>query len=327
MSDNVLVVAEQSDGKLKSISQQLLGEASRLAQQLGGHVEAVVLGPGARDSASQLGPFGARKVYAADDPSLARFDGTLYAPTLIALVKRTQPKLVLLGATPMGLSLAPRLATHLQCALTSDVIAFAVSDGAVRVTRPVYAGRAVAVYEPKTFPLIASLRQNAFAPATAKDGAQCDVESLDVTPAQPRSHVVETSKSEGGKIELTEAPVVVSGGRGLQGPENFHLIEELAAALGGAAGATRAVVDAGWRPYAEQVGQTGKTVSPGLYIAAGVSGAMQHLVGMKTSKVIVAINKDPDAPIFKVADYGIVGDALKVLPMLTAEIKKLKEQG
>ena len=327
MSNNILVVAEQADGKIKSITQQLLGEAGRLAQQLGGQVEAVLMGHGVSDLAAQLGPFGARKVYVADDPSLARFDGSVFAPTLVELVRRLQPKMVFLGATPVGLALAPRLATHLQSALTSDVTAFALSDSSVRVTRPVYAGRAVAVYEPKTFPLIATLRQNAFAAASAGNGAQCEVEALKLTPVQPRTKVVDTTKSESGKLELTEAPVVVSGGRGLQGPENFHLVEELAAALGGAAGATRAVVDAGWRPYAEQVGQTGKTVSPQLYIAAGVSGAMQHLVGMKTSKVIVAINKDPDAPIFKVADYGIVGDALTVLPILTREIKKLKEQG
>ncbi len=327
MSNNILVVAEQADGKFKSITHQLLGEASRVAQQMGGIVEAVVMGQGVKDSASQLGAFGARKVYVADDAALARFDGSVYAPTLIELVKRIQPKMVFLGATPLGLALAPRLATHLQSALTSDITGFAVSDGSVRVTRPVYAGRAMAVYEPKTFPLIATLRQNAFAPATSGDGAQCDIETLAVTATQPKTKVVETSKSASGKVELNEAPVVVSGGRGLQGPENFHLVEELASALGGAAGATRAVVDAGWRPYAEQVGQTGKTVSPTLYVAAGVSGAMQHLVGMKTSKVIVAINKDPDAPIFKVADYGIVGDALKILPLLTDEIRKLKEQG
>lgn len=327
MPNNILVVAEQSDGKVKSITQQLLGEAARVAQQLGGQVEAVVIGSGVKDLAAQLGPFGARKVYVADDASLERFDGASYAPILIDLVRRTEPHLVFLGATPMGLSLAPRLATHLQCALTSDVTGFAIADGRICVTRPVYGGRAIAVYEPKKMPLVATLRQNAFAPATMGDGAQAEVEMLTVTPVTAKTKVVETTKSETGKTELTEAPIVVSGGRGLQGPENFHLVENLAAVLGGAAGATRAVVDAGWRPYAEQVGQTGKTVSPQLYIAAGVSGAMQHLVGMKTAKVIVAINKDPDAPIFKVADYGIVGDALTVLPMLTEEIKKLKEQG
>ncbi len=327
MSGNVLIVAEHGDGNFKSITYQLLGEAGRLAAQLGGSVEAVALGSEIKDAAAKLGAFGARKVYVADDLSLARYDGATYSPILLELVKRTQPAVILMGATPMGLGLAPRLATHLQCALTSDCTGFAVEGGQIKVTRPVYAGRAVAVYQPNKLPLVATLRQNAFAPATASDGAHAEVEVLTVMPITPKTKVVETTKSTAGKIELNEANIIVSGGRGLQGPENFHLVEKLAAELGAATGATRAVVDAGWRPYAEQVGQTGKTVSPTLYIAAGVSGAMQHLVGMKTSKVIVAINKDPEAPIFKVADYGIVADALTVLPLLTEAIKKLKAQG
>lgn len=327
MSSNILVVAEHSDGKFKSITIQLLGEAGRVAAQLGGSVAALVLGSGVKDLAAQLGAFGASKVYVADDATLSHLDPTTCAPTVLALVKRTSPALVFVGATPFGLELAPRLATQLQCALTSDCTGFAVEGGTLNVTRPVYGGRAIAVYQAKAMPLIATLRQNAFAPATANDGAQATLESLSVVPATMKTKVVETQKASGGKIELTEAPIVVTGGRGLQGPENFHLVENLATLLGGASGATRAVVDAGWRPYAEQVGQTGKTVSPSLYIAAGVSGAMQHLVGMKTAKVIVAINKDADAPIFKVADYGIVGDALKILPLLTEEIKQLKAQG
>jgi len=326
MTNNILVVAEQSDGKFKSITHQMLGEARRLAAQLGGSVEAVVTGSGVTVSAAQLGAFGAAKVYVADDASLARDEPELVGPTLVELIKRTQPSVVFVGATPFGLALAPRLATHLQCALTSDCTGFAVEGGQIRVTRPVYGGRAIAVFEARKLPLVASLRQNAFAPLGAGAG-QAAVETLSVIPVTLTTKVVETSKSESGKIELTEAPIVVTGGRGMQGPENFHLVESLAGLLGGAAGATRAVVDAGWRPYGEQVGQTGKTVSPSLYVAVGVSGAMQHLVGMKTSKVIVAINKDPDAPIFKVADYGIVGDALKVLPLLSEEIMKLKSQG
>ena len=355
MTNNILVVAEQSDGKFKSITHQMLGEAARLAAQLGGSVEAVVAGSGVTESAAQLGGFGAVKVYVADAASLARGEPELIAPTLIELIKRTQPSVVFVGATPFGLALAPRLATHLQCALTSDCTGFAAEGGQIKVTRPVYGGRAIAVFEARTLPLVASLRQNAFAPAgggpspsanfaegiafaaavsATGDGGpvsagsgQAVVETLTVVPVTLKTKVVETSKSESGKIELTEAPIVVTGGRGMGGPENFHLVESLAGLLGGAAGATRAVVDAGWRPYGEQVGQTGKTVSPSLYLAVGVSGAMQHLVGMKTSKVIVAINKDPEAPIFKVADYGIVGDALKVLPLLTEEVRKLKSQG
>jgi electron transfer flavoprotein alpha subunit len=326
MSNLILVVAEQNDGRFKSITHQLLGEAGRLAGALGASVEAVVLGSGVKEIATELGAHGAARVYVADDASLAGADPAVCAPTLVELIKRVQPQIVFLGATPFGLAVAPRLATHLQCALASDCTAFAVEGGQVNITRPVYGGRAIAVYQARQMPLVATLRQNAFAPAAA-GATQAAVESIAVLPVQLKTKVVETSQSAGGKIELTEAPIVVTGGRGMQGPENFHLVESLAGALGGAAGATRAVVDAGWRPYGEQVGQTGKTVSPSLYVAAGVSGAMQHLVGMKTSKVIVAINKDPDAPIFKVADYGIVGDVLKILPLLTEEIKKLKAQG
>jgi electron transfer flavoprotein alpha subunit len=326
MTNHILVVAEQSDGKFRSITHQILGEAGRLAAQLGGGVEAVVTGSGVAESAAQLGAFGASKVYVADDSSLAPGEPALCAPTVVELIKRTQPSVVFVGATPFGLALAPRLATHLQCALLSDCTGFAMEGGQIKVTRPVYGGRAIGVFEPRKLPLVASLRQNAFAPAVAS-GGQAAVEALSVIPITLKTKVVDTIKSESGKIELTEAPIVVTGGRGMQGPENFHLVEAIASLLGGAAGATRAVVDAGWRPYGEQVGQTGKTVSPSLYLAVGVSGAMQHLVGMKTSKVIVAINKDPEAPIFKVADYGIVGDALKVLPLLSDEIKKLKSQG
>jgi electron transfer flavoprotein alpha subunit len=326
MTNNILVVAEQSEGNFKSITHQMLGEAGRLAAQLGGSVEAVVTGSGVSQSAAQLGALGAGKVYVADSASLAGDEPALCAPTLVELIKRTQPSVIFLGATPFGLALAPRLATHLQCALTSDCTGFSAANGQIKVTRPVYGGRAIAVFEARKLPLVASLRQNAFAPAAA-GGGQAIVEALPVIPVTLKTKVVETNKSESGKIELTEAPIVVTGGRGMQGPENFHLVESLALLLGGAAGATRAVVDAGWRPYGEQVGQTGKTVSPSLYLAIGVSGAMQHLVGMKTSKVIVAINKDPEAPIFKVADYGIIGDALKVVPLLSEEIKKLKSQG
>jgi electron transfer flavoprotein alpha subunit len=325
MTNTILVVAEQSDGKFKSITYQALGEAGRLAAQLGGSVEAVVLGSGVKDVAGSLGASGASKVYCADDAALAKFDGAGYAAVVVEVAKRAQPAAIFLGATPMGLELAPRVATRLNCALTSDCTGFVVEGGKVSITRPVYGGRAVAVYQPEKLPLVATLRQNAFAPAAASD-ASATVEALSITPVAPKVKVIEVTKAQSNKVELTEAPIVVTGGRGMQGPENFHLVEALASVLGGAAGATRAVVDAGWRPYAEQVGQTGKTVSPSLYIAVGVSGAMQHLVGMKTSKVIVAINKDPEAPIFKVADYGIVGDGLKLLPLLTEEVKKLKAQ-
>jgi len=207
-----------------------------------------------------------------------------------------------------------------------DCTGLELDGGTLRAIRPVYAGKAIQTLKIGAAPFVASLRPNVFPPLAPSGGGSADVEPLDTSEEQAavKTVVKQVKPREGGKIELTEADVIVSGGRGMKDPSNFHLVEELAEALGAAVGASRAVVDAGWRPHAEQVGQTGKTVSPGLYFACGISGAIQHLAGMSTSKCIVAVNKDPEAPIFKVADYGIVGDALEVLPALTEEIRKLE---
>ena len=216
--------------------------------------------------------------------------------------------------------------TKLGVGLASDCTSLAWQDGALVATRPVYAGKAIQTVRLAGTPAMASLRPRAFSATERRPGAKASVEPLAVTldPARARVRVIELGAAEGGKVDLTEAEIIVSGGRGLRGPENFHLIEELAEALGGTVGASRAVVDAGWRPHGEQVGQTGKTVSPKLYVAIGISGAIQHLAGMSSARCVVAVNKDPEAPIFKIADYGIVGDAFEVVPALTEALRGLR---
>jgi electron transfer flavoprotein alpha subunit len=221
----------------------------------------------------------------------------------------------------MGKDLAPRVAARLGAAFASDVTSLRFEGGVV-VTRPVYAGKAIYTLKLGA-PCVISLRPNSVAPVESKHAGV--VKRVAAPAGAPRARTVEVKQPERAALDVAEAGIVVSGGRGLKEPQNFKLIEDLASALGGAVGASRAVVDAGWRPHAEQVGQTGKTVSPSLYFAIGISGAIQHLAGMRTAKVIVAINKDADAPIFKVADYGIVGDLFEILPRLTAEIKQIKE--
>ncbi len=247
-----------------------------------------------------------------------------YAEIAAARARAGDYAAVLLPATALGKDLGPRVAALIECPIATDVTEIA-HDGAIVVKRPVYSSKAIYTLKITTTPSVISVRPNVFAPA--ERSAEASVE--EVPPPEPgdrpRARTVEVKQAEQAKLDVAEASIIVSGGRGLREPENFRLVEELAAVVGGAVGASRAVVDAGWRPHAEQVGQTGKTVSPSLYFAIGISGAIQHLAGMRTSKVIVAINKDPDAPIFKVADYGIVGDLFEIVPRLTEELKKIKE--
>jgi electron transfer flavoprotein alpha subunit len=238
-----------------------------------------------------------------------------------------QPALVLLGATTTGKDLAPRLAARLAVGLASDCTGFAVENGQLRITRPIYAGKAIATVEETQKPYMVTARPNVFAAPEPDTSLKATTETIPGDTGEIRAKVVEMIKEAGERVELTEADIVVSGGRGLKAPENFAMIEELAKVLGAAVGASRAAVDAGWKDHSYQVGQTGKVVTPTLYIACGISGAIQHLAGMKTSKYIVAVNKDPDAPIFKVADYGIVADVFRVVPVLTEEFKKMKAEG
>ncbi len=321
---SVLVYIEQRDGHIRSVAREALGEAKRLAASLGGPVTAIYCGatdPGL----AALGEAGAGKVLFAKHDAFARYDGAGYALAVAAAAKATGVKLVLFGASSLGKDLAPRVAALLGVGLASDCTALDAGGGKLTARRPIMAGK---VFEKLAFPLspaLATLRPKVFAPAAPEPGKTAAVEPLAFTwdAGAPRAVVTGTSGASGGKPDLTESEIIVSGGRGLKGPENFALVEALADALGATVGASRAVVDAGWRPHGDQVGQTGKTVSPKLYVAVGISGAIQHLAGMSSSRCIVAINKDAEAPIFKVADYGVVGDLFEVVPALTEAIRKL----
>ena len=320
----ILVFVEQRNGNIRKASLEALSEAKRLAAGAGWSVCAVVAGHGIAAKAPELGSYGAGKVYVADEERLARYSSEGYAAAVREAAARCNPAALLLGATALGRDLSGRVAARLGWGCLADVTKLAVVDGAVVATRPVYSGKALASVDGGSTPAVVTLRPNVF-PAEAGSGTAA-VEPLPPVPGDIRAVIKELLAKEGGELDVAEADVIVSGGRGIKGPEHFALIRELAGVLGAAVGASRAVVDAGWIDHAHQVGQTGKVVSPSLYIACGISGAIQHLAGMSSSKVIVAINKDADAPIFKVADYGIVGDLFQVVPPLIEEIRKLKAE-
>ncbi len=319
----ILVFLEQRDGRVRPVSREALGAAQRLAADLGGPVVGVCAAA-ADPGLAALGEAGAERVLLATDPAFGVYDAGGYATAVVAAVEQVKPAAVVFGASAMGKDLAPRVAARLSVGLASDCTALEVTGGRLVATRPVYAGKAVQKVAFTRSPALVSLRPKIFTPGSGGTGAAA-VEPLAVRydAATNRARVTEVLAASGGKADLTESEVIVSGGRGLKGPEHFPLIEQLADALGATVGASRAVVDAGWRPHSEQVGQTGKTVSPKLYVAVGISGAIQHLAGMSSSRCIVAINKDPEAPIFKVADYGVVGDLFEVVPALTEAVKKL----
>ena len=320
---HVLAVLEQRDGTLRKVSHEVVTGARRLADALGGEVHALVLGAGAVQGTDASGRYGADKVITATNGGFGQYAPEGYARAVAERAKAGGYGAVVFAASAQGKDLAPRVAAQLGVSLAADVTDVAVDGGKVTVTRPVYAGKALLKVKVNATPAVLSLRPNVFTPVERpKAGTE---ESLAVAGDAGRVVVKGIKAAAGGSLDVAEAPIVISGGRGLKEPANFKLLEELAKAFGGkaAVGASRAVVDAGWRPHGDQVGQTGKTVSPSLYVAVGISGAIQHLAGMRTAKVIVAINKDKDAPIFKVADYGIVGDLFEIVPRLTEEIGKL----
>ncbi len=324
----VLVFLEQREGEIRKTSFEAVAEARRLADAgLGGEVVAVLVGaPGAEAKAGQAGVHGADQVWFVADPAFARYQPEGYAAAVVAAQQKSGAATVLFSAGAMGKDLAPRVAARLQAGLASDCTHLDLEGGRLVATRPVYAGKAIQRVGFRSAVALASLRPKVFPLTEHRPGAAAPVTPLALAfdAAQDSKLVVTAlSAATGGPADLTEADVIVSGGRGLKGPEHFNLIEDLAAALGGTVGASRAVVDAGWRPHGDQVGQTGKTVSPKLYVAIAISGAIQHLAGMSSSRCIVAINKDADAPIFKIADYGIVGDAFEIVPALTAAVKQL----
>jgi electron transfer flavoprotein alpha subunit len=318
----ILAFAEQRQGTFKSSAFEVTKAARTIADQLNSDLVALVIGDKVSSIAPQLGGFGASKVIVVEDARLALYSTTAYTKAVAEVAKRIGAGVVVLPASQMGKDLAPRVAVCLDAGLAADCTALKVENGEIIATRPVYAAKVLVNVKVTTGTKMFTLRPNVFT-AGSSDGASATVDkmSIDLSDADFKSRVMHTKVAEG-RPDVTEASIVVSGGRGLKGPENFHLIEKLADALGGAVGASRAVVDAGWRPHDEQVGQTGKTVSPTLYVACGISGAIQHIAGMSSSRYIVAINKDKDAPIFQLADYGIVGDALEILPALTIEVGK-----
>jgi electron transfer flavoprotein alpha subunit len=322
VSQVVTVVAEHADGKIKKSAYELLTVASQLAQ--GGEVHVLLLGPGAASAASGLGEWGAAAVHAGE-VGFENYASLRWTRAIVDFARTHKAAAVLMGTGSLSRDIAARVAARLGAALASDCVKLTSVDG-FQLTRPTYGGRAlVSAAVAVGTPLVASLRPNAFTAAKPAAPAAGAVNTLTVAdePADLRAVVIESAKSGGTRPELTEATIVVSGGRSLGSAENFKLIYDLADAIGAAPGASRAAVDAGYAPHSMQVGQTGKTVNPVLYIACGISGAIQHLAGMRTSKYIVAINKDVNAPIFKLADYGIVGDEFQVLPALTEEFKKL----
>ena len=322
---NVLAITEARDGALRAVSHEAVAAARVLADGLSGSVEAIVFGANAPAGAEQLA---ATRVLSAQHADFARYNPDGFAAT-IASIGRSYGAVVFAG-TATGKDLAPRVAARLAVGLASDAVGLAVEGGAVVATRPVYAGKVLQKVRLTGTPALVSVRPNTFESGNGPERAGAGgtaTEQIAVPAFEARVRVREVKAPAQAVLDVSEAPIVVSGGRGLKEPANFTLLEELADALGSTAvGASRAVVDAGWREHAAQVGQTGKTVSPSLYIAVGISGAIQHLAGMRTAKTIVAINRDKDAPIFKVADYGIVGDLFEVVPRLTEEVRRLRSE-
>jgi len=320
MSNLILAITEQIDGQFRKVTYEALSEGRRVATAMGGSLTVVVLGSGVAPLAEELGKYGADRVLVADNDALADYTTDAYTNVVGTLIQQESPAVVIIGATAQGKDLAARLSARLDAPLAMDCVSASVDDGQLTVTRPMYGGKILADVQMDGDPKIVAIRPNAMTISEAE--ADGTVESVDVDPGEVKIKVLEKTL-ETGKVELTEADIIVSGGRGMGGSD-YSIIETLAELLGAAVGASRSAVDEGWRPHSDQVGQTGKVVSPNLYIACGISGAIQHLAGMGTSKVIVAINKDPEAPIFAKADYGIVDDLFEVVPCITEEVKRIK---
>ncbi len=328
MSKPVLVLTEQRNGTFRNVSFEVVSEGRRLADQLGSEVVAVVLGSGIDGLSAKPGFYGADKVLVGDSSLLEKYNAEAFTKTIADVVKSVDPEIVLIPATSLGKDLAPRLAAKLDVGLATDCTKLSLENGKLQAIRPMFAGKVLAGHELQSSPQMASLRPNVFPALQPDESKTAAVEKIGLTvdAGDLKAVVKDIISGAGGKIDLTEASVIVSGGRGMKAPENFAILEELADLLGAAVGASRSAVDSDWRPHSDQVGQTGKTVSPDLYIACGISGAIQHLAGISSSKYIVAINKDPEAPIFQRADYGIVGDLFEVVPALTEELKKIVDK-
>ena len=322
---DIWVFAEQRQGKITPVVIELLGEGRKLADTEGIKLNAILLGKDVNGLAEELIAYGAETVYVADDPLLENFTTDGYTKVIVDAVNEIKPEIVLIGATNIGRDLAPRIASRLNTGLTADCTKLEIDpeDGKIKQTRPAFGGNIMAtIICPDARPQMSTVRPGVMDKAVRNDDNKGNIVPLkyDIKESDIRTKIIEIVKHAVEKVSLTDANIIVSGGLGLQNADGFKLIEELADKLGGVVGSSRAAVDAGWIDKSHQVGQTGTTVKPNLYIACGISGAIQHLAGMKESSIIVAINKDPDAPIFSVADYGIVGDLYKVIPEIISEI-------
>jgi electron transfer flavoprotein alpha subunit len=327
MAQGVCVITEFRDGTFRRASFEIASEGRRLADALGEPLVAIALGDGVEAVAPDLGGYGVEKVYVIDDGLLKDYRAETFVPATAEILQDLEPKVVLTSASVDGKDLSARLTARLEAGLATDCTELKIEGGGLKAKRPVYAGKAFVWCEwaEGAWPQMASCRPNVMDCLLPDTSKKAEVENAGVTlPAADLTRVLNVEKDAGGKMDLTEAEIVVSGGRGMKGPENFAILEELAAILGGTVGASRSAVDSGWRPHADQVGQTGKVVTPTLYIACGISGAIQHLAGMSSSKYIVAVNKDSEAPIFSKADYGVVEDLFQFLPALIEEVKTLK---
>jgi electron transfer flavoprotein alpha subunit len=326
---NLLAIAELRGGAPRKVAFEVVTAARAAADASGGgDVHAIVMGgAGAASVAAQLARYGADVVLVVEHPALERGNAEVFSATVAARLRTGGYRAAVFPASAQGRDLAPRVAAALDVALASDVTGFELRDDALVARHPAFIGKAIATLRLAGTPALVSLRPGAVAPVEQPRAGTVELLEPGLDPAKARVVVTAVTVRAAARLDLGEAPVVVSGGRGLKAAENFKLVEDLAAAFGNAAvGATRAVTDDGWRPSADQIGQTGRTVSPSLYVAVGISGAIQHLAGMRTARVIVAINRDKDAPIFKVADYGIVGDLFEIVPRLTEEVRKARAE-
>ncbi|MBU1098373.1 MAG: electron transfer flavoprotein subunit alpha/FixB family protein [Bacteroidetes bacterium] len=322
MANIILVFLEQRNGLLKKASLEAAKFASDLAGKLSFNVEAVSVGD-AINNLQEIGGYGIKKVTHKKHSSLADYSTSAYTKIVSDFVAEIDADIVVFSNTALGKDLAPHLSVKMDSGIVMDAVECNIENGEIQLVRPEYGSKALTTVKITSPKKVITIRPNVFNPGNPNQEAP-EIFVNELTETDLSTKTIEIKKSEG-KLDVAEAEIIVSGGRGMKGPEHFELIEKLADVLGAATGSSRAVVDAGWRPHSEQVGQTGKTVSPTLYVAVGISGAIQHLAGMRSSKYIVAINKDKDAPIFQVADYGIAGDAFEVLPVLIEELKKVKE--
>jgi len=327
MTSNILVFIEQRDGKIHPASFQLLTLAGELAKATGGQAEACVAGQGVAGLVDKIAAYGAKKIYVVDDVELAMYRPQPYTTALAAAIDQADPKMVLVPTTALGRDLAARLAARKQAALAIDCTELSLDGDDLVVSKPMYAGKFSAKFRLSNERLqIATVRSNAYSAGEPQEGASAETVavSLTLSDADQRLKIKEIASTSAGVKDVTEADIVVSGGRALKSEENFKIIQELAETLDGAVGASRAACDAGYQPHSRQVGLTGKVVTPVLYIACGIDGAIQHLAGMRGSKVIVAVNTKREAPIFKVANYGCVMDLFTLVPLLTKEFQRLQ---